>query len=69
VLSGPKTGKTGTAAMHVLTTTLVYGGCYAEGYCVANDFEQAQGIALGMACHAATFTWNQSTSLNLLSAG
>jgi hypothetical protein len=38
-----KTGKTATAAMHVLTTTLVYGGRYAEAYCVANDFEQAQG--------------------------
>jgi hypothetical protein len=38
-----KTGKTGTAAMHVLTTTLVYGGRYAEAYCVANDFDQAQG--------------------------
>ena len=38
-----KSGKTGTAAMHVLTTTLVYGGRYAEGYCVANDFEQAAG--------------------------
>jgi hypothetical protein len=38
-----KTGKSGTAAMHVLTTTLVYGGRYAEAYCVANDLEQAQG--------------------------
>jgi phage terminase large subunit-like protein len=38
-----KTGKTGTAAMHVLTTTLVFGGRYAEGYVVANDLEQAQG--------------------------
>jgi phage terminase large subunit-like protein len=38
-----KTGKTGTAAMHVLTTTLVFGGRYAEAYVVANDLEQAQG--------------------------
>jgi phage terminase large subunit-like protein len=38
-----KTGKTGTAAMHVLTTTLVYGGRYAEAFCLANDLEQAQG--------------------------
>jgi phage terminase large subunit-like protein len=38
-----KTGKTGTAAMHGLTTTLVFGGRYAEGYCISNDFEQAQG--------------------------
>jgi phage terminase large subunit-like protein len=26
-----------------LTTTLIYGGNYAEAYCVANDFAQAQG--------------------------
>jgi phage terminase large subunit-like protein len=38
-----KSGKTATAAMHVLTTVLVYGGRFAEGYAVANDFEQAQG--------------------------
>jgi hypothetical protein len=28
-----KTGKTATAGMHVLTTTLVFGGRYAEAYC------------------------------------
>jgi phage terminase large subunit-like protein len=38
-----KTGKTATAAMHLLTTTCLYGGRFAEAYCVANDFEQAQG--------------------------
>ena len=38
-----KTGKTETAAMHVLTTTLVFGGRYAEAYCIASDLEQAQG--------------------------
>ena len=38
-----KSGKTGFAAMHLLTTTLVFGGCFAEGYAVANDLEQAQG--------------------------
>jgi phage terminase large subunit-like protein len=50
-----KTGKTGTAGMHVLTTTLAYGGRYAEGYCVANDFEQAQGrvfTAIRQICEA-----------------
>ena len=36
-----KTGKSATAAMHVLTTTLVFGGRYAEAFCCANDFEQA----------------------------
>ena len=38
-----KTGKTTFAGMVVLTTTLVFGGPFAEGYCVANDLEQAQG--------------------------
>ena len=38
-----KSGKTGFAAMHLLTTTLVFGGCFAEGYAVANDLEQTQG--------------------------
>jgi len=38
-----KSGKTGFAAMHLLTTTLVFGGRFAEGYAVANDLEQAQG--------------------------
>ena len=42
--SGPKkTGKTGMAGMHMLTTTLVHGGRFAEGYCLANDLEQASG--------------------------
>jgi phage terminase large subunit-like protein len=38
-----KSGKSATAAMHLLTMTLVHGGRFAEGYAVANDFEQAQG--------------------------
>jgi phage terminase large subunit-like protein len=38
-----KSGKTATAAMHLLTTSLLYGGPFAEAYAVANDFEQAQG--------------------------
>jgi hypothetical protein len=38
-----KSGKTGFAAIHTLTTVLLFGGKYAEGYCVANDLEQAQG--------------------------
>ena len=37
-----KSGKTALAAMHLLTTTLIFGGRYAEGYAVANDLEQAQ---------------------------
>jgi hypothetical protein len=42
-----KTGKTGTAAMHVLTTTLVYGDRFAEAYCVAADLQQAQERVFG----------------------
>jgi phage terminase large subunit-like protein len=38
-----KTGKTLLAATSILTTTLILGGRFAEGYCVANDLEQAQG--------------------------
>jgi phage terminase large subunit-like protein len=38
-----KTGKTGIAAMHLLTTTILFGGRFAEGYALANDLEQAQG--------------------------
>ncbi len=36
-----KSGKTGFAAIHLLTTVLLFGGRYAEAYCVANDLEQA----------------------------
>jgi hypothetical protein len=42
-----KTGKTATAAMHVFTTLLVYGGKYAEGYCVGSDLQQAQERVFG----------------------
>lgn len=38
-----KSGKTAFAAIMTLTTVLVYGGPFAEGYCLANDQEQAQG--------------------------
>ncbi len=44
VFSGPKkSGKTTFAAMIQIYVVLVLGGRYAEGTCVANDFEQAQG--------------------------
>jgi hypothetical protein len=36
-----KTGKGGTAAMQLLTTTLVFGGRNAEAYCVGADLQQA----------------------------
>jgi phage terminase large subunit-like protein len=37
-----KSGKTTLAAIVMLTMILLYGSRFAEGYCVANDFEQAQ---------------------------
>ena len=37
-----KTGKTSIAAMHGLTTVVVFGGPYAEAYTISNDFEQSQ---------------------------
>jgi len=44
VYSAPKkSGKTGFAALMMLTMILVFGGKYAEGNCVANDQEKAQG--------------------------
>jgi phage terminase large subunit-like protein len=36
-----KSGKTGFAAMFMLTMLLLFGGRFAEGYCIANDLEQA----------------------------
>jgi len=36
-----KSGKTGFAALHMLCTVLLFGGRRAEGYCLANDEEQA----------------------------
>jgi phage terminase large subunit-like protein len=38
-----KSGKTAFAALHVLTTTLLFGGAYAEATLCANDYDQAQG--------------------------
>jgi hypothetical protein len=43
-----KSGKTGFAALLVLTVLLIYGGRHAEAYCVANDLEQAQGRVFEM---------------------
>ena len=36
-----KSGKTGFAALFMLTMILLYGGRFAEGYALANDLEQA----------------------------
>jgi phage terminase large subunit-like protein len=44
VFSAPKkSGKTATAAFATLYVIICLGGAYAEAYCVANDFDQAQG--------------------------
>jgi len=44
IFSAPKkSGKTALAAMIVIYVIVCLGGPYAEGYCIANDFEQAQG--------------------------
>jgi hypothetical protein len=37
-----KSGKTGFAAMVVIVTVLLFGGRFAEAFCVANDQQQAQ---------------------------
>jgi phage terminase large subunit-like protein len=37
-----KSGKSTAAAVEMLVLVLLFGGRFAEGYCVANDFEQAQ---------------------------
>jgi phage terminase large subunit-like protein len=41
--TGRKGGKTGFAALMMLTMVLLYGGRYSEGYAAANDSEQAIG--------------------------
>ena len=38
-----KSGKSAFAAMLLLYVVRVLGGRFAEGYCCANDYEQAQG--------------------------
>ena len=43
-----KSGKTGFAAIFMLTLLLLYGGRFAEGYAAANDLEQAQGRVFEM---------------------
>ena len=43
-----KSGKTTLAAVVMLTMVLLYGGRFAEGYCVANDLEQAQSRVFAM---------------------
>lgn len=49
VYSAPKkSGKTAFAAMHMLVTTLLFGGRYSEAYSVANDLEQAQSRVFEM---------------------
>ena len=59
-----KSGKTGFAGMHVTAMTLIFGGRNAEGYCVANDFEQAQGRvfqAIRRICEASPLLRREAT--------
>ena len=63
VFSAPKkSGKTATAAMATIYVVRVLGGPYAEGYCLANDLEQAQGRVLlhlsRLASHQSLFCSN-----------
>ena len=43
-----KSGKTTLAAIIMLAMILLFGGRFAEGYCVANDLEQAQSRVFAM---------------------
>lgn len=44
VFSGPKkSGKTAIAAMGTIYVVLIHGGRTGEGFCIANDLDQAQG--------------------------
>ena len=45
-----KSGKTATAAMVVLYVIVCLGGPYAEAYCCANDYEQAQSRVFQAIC-------------------
>ncbi len=40
-----KSGKTAFGGMHMLTTVLLFGGAFGEGYALANDLEQASSPA------------------------
>jgi phage terminase large subunit-like protein len=43
-----KSGKTTLSGLHMLTTVLMFGGRFAEGYALANDEEQAQSRVFQM---------------------
>ena len=47
--AGKKSGKTTIAAIATITVVVCLGGLYAEAYCVANSFDQAQGRVFKMA--------------------
>ncbi len=51
IFSAPKkSGKTLLAALIILYVIVCLGGPYAEGYCIANDFDQAQGRVFQAVC-------------------
>ena len=45
-----KSGKSAFAALVVLIVLLLFGGPYAEAYCVANDYQQAQDRVFAVCC-------------------
>jgi phage terminase large subunit-like protein len=45
-----KSGKTQIAAIHLLTTTILFGGKFPESFALANDLEQATGRVFQAAC-------------------
>jgi phage terminase large subunit-like protein len=46
--AGKKTGKTTFGAILVITMIVLFGGRNAEGYCCANDYDQAEGRVFEM---------------------
>ena len=48
-----KSGKSTFGALLMIVVVLLYGGRFAEGYCVANDLEQALSRVFQMACRIA----------------
>jgi hypothetical protein len=45
-----KSGKTQIAAIHLLTTTILFGGKFPESFALANDLEQATGRVFQAVC-------------------
>ena len=57
-----KSGKTAFAAMHALTTTLIFGGSFAEGYCCQRPRPGARPCVPGDQAHRGAVTASASGS-------